>query len=256
MTQIAECGDARLSLGVYVLGAIDPADRAMVDEHLATCRDCRDELAGLAGLPALLSRVDKAEAIAFASDDIPADGADGEAALKEPAELIGTVLNLTEARRRKRNWRTIGLSAAAAVIVAAGAFGGAEAAASHVDSGSTQQATGLAQAPAPGQNPDYGSPISGWETAKGSTGGMVAFVMHETMGWGTQLAVRVVGVPVGTPCQLVAIGTDGSRTVVGGWTTDTAEGTIWYPASSQLPASQVREYQVTVKGHQPITVRA
>jgi hypothetical protein len=66
----------------------------------------------------------------------------------------------------------------------------------------------------------------------------------------------VVGVPVGTPCQLVAIGTDGSRTVVGGWTTDTAEGTIWYPASSQLPASQVREYQVTVKGHQPITVRA
>ena len=44
-------------LGVYVLGAIDPADRALVEAHLTTCRDCRDELAGLAGLPALLSRV-------------------------------------------------------------------------------------------------------------------------------------------------------------------------------------------------------
>ena len=47
--QTWDCTDARLSLGVYVLGAIDPAERALVDAHLATCRDCRDELAGLAG---------------------------------------------------------------------------------------------------------------------------------------------------------------------------------------------------------------
>ncbi len=46
-----DCPEARISLGVYVLGAIDPAERALVDAHLATCRDCRDELAGLAGLP-------------------------------------------------------------------------------------------------------------------------------------------------------------------------------------------------------------
>ncbi len=54
-----------MSLGVYVLGAIDPAERALVDAHLATCRDCRDELAGLAGLPALLARVSTEEAIAL-----------------------------------------------------------------------------------------------------------------------------------------------------------------------------------------------
>ena len=46
MTQTWDCTDARLSLGVYVLGAIDPAERALVDAHLLTCRDCRDELAG------------------------------------------------------------------------------------------------------------------------------------------------------------------------------------------------------------------
>ena len=39
MTQIWDCTDARPSLGVYVLGAIDPAERALVDAHLMTCRD-------------------------------------------------------------------------------------------------------------------------------------------------------------------------------------------------------------------------
>ena len=46
MTQSTmDCPEVRISLGVYVLGAIDPAERAVVDAHLATCRDCRDELA-------------------------------------------------------------------------------------------------------------------------------------------------------------------------------------------------------------------
>ena len=51
MTQIWDCADARASLGVYVLGAIDPAERSLVDAHLLTCQDCRDELAGLAACP-------------------------------------------------------------------------------------------------------------------------------------------------------------------------------------------------------------
>ena len=53
----ANCAEIRLALGVYVTGAVSPAERAPVDEHLTVCRQCRDELAGLAGLPGLLSRV-------------------------------------------------------------------------------------------------------------------------------------------------------------------------------------------------------
>ena len=71
MTQQMDCAEVRLSLGVYVLGAIDPAERAQVDSHLAGCRDCRDELAGLAGIPALLSRVGAEEAFALAESDGP-----------------------------------------------------------------------------------------------------------------------------------------------------------------------------------------
>ena len=51
-----ECTDICAQLGVYVFGAITPAERVTVVRHLATCPPCRDELAGLAGLPGLLLR--------------------------------------------------------------------------------------------------------------------------------------------------------------------------------------------------------
>ena len=51
-----ECADIRVQLGIYVFGAITPADRALVVRHLATCPNCRDELVGLAALPGLLLR--------------------------------------------------------------------------------------------------------------------------------------------------------------------------------------------------------
>ncbi len=63
--RLPHCGEVRLELGVYVLGAIAAGDRSAVGAHLACCADCRDELAELAGLPGLLSRVpaDEAERI-------------------------------------------------------------------------------------------------------------------------------------------------------------------------------------------------
>jgi hypothetical protein len=45
------------SLGVYVLGAADPEERAGVETHLRGCRACRAELARLSPLPGLLARV-------------------------------------------------------------------------------------------------------------------------------------------------------------------------------------------------------
>ena len=70
MTGSADCRDIRHALGVYVLGAIDPAERATVDSHLSSCPECREELAGLAGLPALLRRipVDEAQQLADEPD--------------------------------------------------------------------------------------------------------------------------------------------------------------------------------------------
>jgi len=232
MTQAIECPEARVSLGVYVLGAIDPADRALVDTHLTTCSACRDELAGLAGLPALLSRVSAEEAFALASVEGPSSEArtEGPAA---PPELLASVIDLTAARRRRRRWRDAGLAAAAALIVAVGVFGGL-----RIGDGTTPSAPSGVNYPGQANGP--------WRTVTTSASGMSASVAYRPMGWGTQLAVKVNGIPIGTSCQLWILAPDGSRTLAGSWVTDDREGAVWYPGSAGVADGGVRGFQVTV----------
>ena len=58
-----DCPQARIALGVYVLGVIDPAEQALVDEHLDGCDACQAEMAELADLPALLALVSAEDAV-------------------------------------------------------------------------------------------------------------------------------------------------------------------------------------------------
>jgi predicted lipoprotein with Yx(FWY)xxD motif len=69
MDDAGKCAGIRPQLGVYLTGAIAPADRVVVVRHLAACDGCRAELAGLAGLPALLRR----PPVQAAAQDSPAD---------------------------------------------------------------------------------------------------------------------------------------------------------------------------------------
>ena len=231
------CPEARISLGVYVLGAIDPAERALVEAHLARCRDCRDELAGLASLPALLARVSTEEAIALAADEaLPAGFTE---APEPPRELLATVLDLTAARRRRRRWRDASIGIAAALVIGAGVFGGL-----RLDAGPAQPPTAA-----------LGNPTGAWATVTGHSGALTATVSYRPMGWGTELDTRVSGIPVGTNCQLWVVDSSGKRVLAGGWQTDNAEGTVYYPGSTGLPATDVARFEVTVgNGGQAIDI--
>src|SRR5215469_18465526 len=137
MSGAASCREIRQSLGVYVLGAIDPAERAQVDEHLATCADCREELASLAGLPALLRRVPMAEAERLAV----ADQADSATDEKPPDHLLPALLARTTQARRVRRWRELAAAAAVAVLaLGAGAAGASVLASGTPGSPSNSQA--------------------------------------------------------------------------------------------------------------------
>lgn len=229
MTQIWDCTDARLSLGVYVLGAIDPAERSLVDAHLVTCRDCRDELAGLAGLPALLARVNPDEISRIRADDTVRAGSYAGADDRPPGELIGTVLDLAEARRRRTRWRFLA-AAAAVVAIAGGLFGGL--------SSITTTRTVPIPAAAAGAN---------WETveATSSVTGASASVAYSHELWGDAFQVLVDNIPVGTTCQLWVVHPNGSRTQVASWTTAKDEGKVWYSGSMAATAQPISKFQIT-----------
>ena len=223
MTPTWDCTDARVSLGVYVLGAIDPAERALVDAHLVTCRDCRDELAGMAGLPALLARVNPDEISRICADDAIRTVTDD----RPPGELIGTVLDLAAARRRRTRWRFLA-TAAAVVAIAGGLFGGLN---------SIGTRTVVVPFSASGN----------WETvhAANSVTGATASVSYSQRSWGSAFEVLVDHIPAGTTCQLWVVHPDGTRTQVAAWTTAHDEGAVWYPGSMPSTAEPISGFQIT-----------
>ena len=229
MTRIWDCADARPSLGVYVLGAIDPAERALVDVHLVTCRDCRDELAGLAGLPALLARVNPDEISRICADDTVRAGTYAGADDRPPEELIGTVLDLAEARRRRTRWRFVAAAAAVAAI-AGGLYGGL--------SSMTTTRTVAVPVSSGGAN---------WETveATNSVTGASGSVAYSEETWGDAFAVLVDHIPTGTTCQLWVVHPDGTRTQVAAWTTAKDEGNVWYSGSMAASAQPISKFEIT-----------
>jgi anti-sigma factor RsiW len=245
MSNAASCREIRHSLGVYVLGAIDPAERAQVDEHLATCADCREELAGLAGLPALLRRVPTAEAerLAVADQTDPADPAAEKTAAGD--EMLPSLLARTAQARRVRRWRE--LAAAAAVVVLA--LGAGAAGASVLASGTS------------GSGPaSHGQAAAKhtWHTvsAVDSTTGAVLTVKYASVPWGTTMTAHVSGIPAGTVCEFVVTDTRGHRFVLGGWRVNYRGGPVWYPASTSLPDASLGTFQVTAGGKVVASVTA
>jgi hypothetical protein len=227
MNGSADCRDIRHALGVYVLGAIDPAERTTVDVHLSTCPECREELAGLAGLPALLRRIPVEEAQQVAGDDL--DEVPSE-------EMLRSLLARTTHARQARRWR--GLAAAAAVVLVAGAAGWS---ALHQSAG----AGGGSAMPA-----HFTS-----ATATDPATHVAATVRYAAKGWGTVLDTQVKNVPTGARCQLMVTDSSGHATVVGGWTTTYDEGSVWYPGSAPVAPDSVRSFEITSQGKVLVTVK-
>jgi predicted anti-sigma-YlaC factor YlaD len=222
MTGPADCGEIRNSLGVYIVGAIDPAERAMVDAHLPHCLDCREELAGLAGLPALLGRVPVADAERLVL---------GEHVLTEPpAELLDSLLRQVSARRRARRWRYAAAAAAAVVIAVGGGIAGGSLI-SH-----------QAQPPA-STSIDHGSDAAT---------GVDATVYYESAASGMNMQVQVSGVRPGTMCVFWVITKAGKHVSAGSWVAGAPS--TWYNASSTYTAAQLSGFDLSVGSHVVVRV--
>ena len=225
MTDMAGCRQIRQALGVYVLGAIDPAERAQVDEHLATCPECREELASLAGLPAMLRKVPvvEAERLAAAEEDPELTG------MPSP-EMLTSLLGRTANVRKIRRWR--GLAAAAAVALVAVAGGAA-----------------VTNALEPGgSQPTTPSNVTAWQQTSGiGPAGAHLTVRYRHQTWGTEMEVNVTGLRPGSVCEFQVTNKAGGKSVVGSWVL--WHGNAWYPASTSLGEGELSAFQVTIHGH-------
>jgi len=123
MDDAGTCAGVRPQLGVYLTGAIAPADRVAVVRHLAACADCRAELAGLAGLPALLRR----PPVQAAAQEPPTDNTvlDNtvtyypDAGYPDAGGMPGRLVRRVARRRRRRRWLL--MAAVFVLVVTAGA---------------------------------------------------------------------------------------------------------------------------------------
>jgi anti-sigma factor RsiW len=185
------CDETKLALGVYVTGAIDPSERAEVEEHLRECAECRAELAEISGLPALLDRL-TLDDLDLAPIPLPDDLYARVAAKARQEQAVA------DAPRRARGRRL--LAAAAALVIATG--GGVGAWAALHDS-------------------DHGAPPSAGHTTKHFRSGGDSRVQMDVVlaseATGTSYTVNVIGLPTDEHCKLIAVAADGSRDVAGEW---------------------------------------
>jgi predicted anti-sigma-YlaC factor YlaD len=171
------CADATIALGAYVVGALDRAERAEVEAHLAICPACRDELAVLAPLPGLMSRLSVAEVEAGPP---PVDDA-----------MLDRVLGAVDRERRTENRRRW-LAAAAVVALLAVGTGGAVAA---------WQAT-------------HGNNWPRYEAERGQV--HLTVRVSDDVG-GTKLDMALWGVAPEQRCSVIAVSRSGRTEVAGWW---------------------------------------
>jgi hypothetical protein len=233
------CRGLRELLGVYVVGAIEPAERALVDAHLNVCRDCREELAGLAPLPALMRRVtpDEAARIAYAAGEGPADwhGDDREAS----PEILDAMLARVRGRRQSRRVQSA-FAIAAGVLIAAGAG-------AAVGTALSPQATAARHVAA--QVAEIAGPVS--------VGTRSATVRYGTSPWGTgtTMSVQVTGFPQWTTCKFWVLTKNGREEKAGSWTVGPRGDQLWYPSAVGTPKSDIADFVITW-GHQRLLIPA
>lgn len=203
-------GHVHTELGAYVLGALEPAERRAVEDHVAHCDTCRNELASLSGLPPLLDRLTVEEAtadLAGVSAELAARGR--RAAADEHVRL----------RRHLQRWRLAAVAATlAAVVAVVGSWQPWEASPDRL----------VAQL----------VPVS--DEARAVHGTIAAYAWE----WGSTIEIRVDDLPP-RPAYLVwAVAEDGHRERAGTWG-PTEDGGATVRAASAILRPALARVQVT-----------
>jgi len=209
------------SLGAYVLGALDDRERDRVDDHVAGCSACREELEALIPVRSYLTRVSREELL-----ELDAPG--------PPAALMSRLRAAMRAdRRRAARRRVVAVAVLAAAVTAA-------VIAWRAGEGRPGDRPPVVAAPAVA-------------TADAATG-VRATVAATPRAWGTELHVRLRGAEPGERCRLVARARDGRSDVAATWWT-TYGGSAELTGAAAIPAPDLVALDVmTSAGHRLLRI--
>jgi len=180
--------DPHISVGAYLLGALDDDEMTAFEEHLAECARCGLELDELSGVVPVLD-VLRSDGIGYVEPP------SGDA-------LLGRLLAEVAGERRRHRTRRLVAVAVAAVLVVGGPTIAVLAA--H-DDHPRQKVTALPADPV--------ERFSGSDPATGVSA--VADVSDK--GWGSSVGLRLTGVQGPLICHLDAVGRNGARQTVATW---------------------------------------
>jgi hypothetical protein len=216
-----------MSLGVYVLGAADTAERQRLEAHLPTCPACQAELTRLAPLPGLLA-------------GIPESMRDTARSPVRPARLPGrpTWSLGRPAWRPARAWRHGGAGLRGAAGAAACLAAAAVTAGFWLSSGSGGHH--VAALTLAGTNP--ATHVSATATLTATS-------------WGTSIQLQVSGLPENVECRLVVRSRTGRTEVSGVWDA-WQNGPVSIPASASWRPSDIASLQVTTTTENLVTISA
>jgi hypothetical protein len=217
----------------YVLGSLSGAERREYEAHLTTCSSCREAVAELSGMPALLSQLSR--------EDVAAMDEGGQADSAPPPlrpQLLRSLLAKVSRRRRRSRLMTWTVAATAAAVLVVGVF------------------AALRSNPAlPTPTPPAEAHSTALTMTRVTPNGLTASVSLNSYGWGTRIdmtctygvwpesAGREDDDEPGDKLAMVVVGRDGSRARLATWVALTGV-TATPGGSTSMPLDQIAAVQV------------
>ena len=191
----------RDQLGAYALGVLDADEKHAIDEHVASCPDCRQDLAELAEMKVSLGDVPPEAFL-----DGPPEG--GDLLLQRTLRVVRD--DRSRADRERFTLMAAGVVAIAVVAAGAGVFVG-RGTQSNVVAPPPPAATATAPATA--------TPPAGTRTVRATDAGSGAAIdatVTPAAGW-VRVHADVSGIKAGKRCQLIVTSKRGEQVVAGSW---------------------------------------
>ncbi|MEV4267248.1 zf-HC2 domain-containing protein [Kribbella sp. NPDC049584] len=223
----------RTQLGAYALGALEPGEVAEVDAHLATCAECRAELAELEEMKDFLGEVPPEAFL-----DGPPEGGDLllQRTLRAVRESSPEPAVQVPAKRRSSRW----LMVAAALVAVAGALGGGVA---------------LGRSTAPQATTEPAAGYREVKTTDSVTGATMATTVEPRTGW-SWVQVQVKGLRAGDQCQLLVTDSSGKTWTAGSWVVSekAAKNGSTFGGGVLVPLDKVHSVEIrTLQGKHVVT---